>query len=71
MLAYRARASGAVAATDVYSTDADILYYHLRTLDDDRHYFPRYQAVYLYRLALERLHAGGDAQPEALQRQAS
>ncbi|MDO1527440.1 glycine betaine ABC transporter substrate-binding protein [Fulvimonas sp. R45] len=54
VLAYRALASGAVDATDVYSTDADILYYHLRTLDDDRHYFPRYQAVYLYRLALER-----------------
>jgi osmoprotectant transport system permease protein len=54
VLAYRALASGALDATDVYSTDADVLYYHLRTLDDDRHYFPRYQAVYLYRLALER-----------------
>lgn len=52
-LAYRAVASNAVDATDLYSTDAEIPYYHLRTLDDDRHYFPRYEAVYLYRLQLE------------------
>jgi osmoprotectant transport system permease protein len=53
-LSYRAVASGAVDAIDLYSTDAEIPYYRLRTLDDDRHYFPRYEAVYLYRLALER-----------------
>jgi osmoprotectant transport system permease protein len=53
-LAYRAVASGAVDAIDLYSTDAEIPYYHLRTLDDDRHYFPRYEAVYLYRLPLEK-----------------
>jgi osmoprotectant transport system permease protein len=41
-----------VDAIDLYSTDAEIPYYHLRTLVDDRHYFPRYEAVYLYRLAL-------------------
>jgi osmoprotectant transport system permease protein len=52
-LAYRAVASGAVDAIDLYSTDAEIPYYHLRTLDDDLHYFPRYEAVYLYRLPLE------------------
>jgi osmoprotectant transport system permease protein len=52
-LAYRALASGAVDAIDLYSTDAEIPYYHLRTLDDDGHYFPRYEAVYLYRLDLE------------------
>ncbi|MDQ6647246.1 MAG: ABC transporter permease subunit, partial [Pseudomonadota bacterium] len=52
-LAYRALASGAVDAIDLYSTDAEIPYYHLRTLDDDRHYFPRYDAVYLYRLDLQ------------------
>jgi osmoprotectant transport system permease protein len=51
-LAYLAVASNAVDAIDLYSTDAEIPYYHLRTLDDDRHYFPRYEAVYLYRLAL-------------------
>lgn len=53
-LSYRAVASGAVDAIDLYSTDAEIPYYHLRTLIDDRHYFPRYDAVYLYRLALDR-----------------
>ena len=53
-LAYRALASGAIDAVDLYSTDAEIPYDHLRVLDDDRHYFPRYQAVYLYRLDLAR-----------------
>lgn len=53
-LSYRAVASGAVDAIDLYSTDAEISYYHLRTLTDDLHYFPRYDAVYLYRLELER-----------------
>lgn len=48
-LAYRALASGAVDAIDLYSTDAEIAYYHLRVLKDDLHYFPRYDAVYLYR----------------------
>lgn len=52
-LAYRALAAGAVDAIDLYSTDAEIAYYHLRVLKDDRHYFPRYDAVYLYRLDLE------------------
>lgn len=52
-LAYRALASGAIDAIDLYSTDAEIPYYHLRTLDDDRHYFPRYDAVFLYRLDLQ------------------
>lgn len=51
-LSYHAVDSGAVDAIDLYSTDAEIPYYHLRTLVDDRHYFPRYEAVYLYRLAL-------------------
>jgi len=53
VLSYRAVASGAVDAIDLYSTDAEIPYYHLRTLLDDRHYFPRYEAVYLYRLSLQ------------------
>ena len=53
-LAYRALQSGAIDVTDLYSTDAEIPYYDLVVLDDDRHYFPDYQAVFLYRLALER-----------------
>jgi osmoprotectant transport system permease protein len=52
-LSYRALSSNAVDAIDLYSTDAEIPYYHLRTLDDDKHYFPHYEAVFLYRLQLE------------------
>lgn len=48
-LAYRAVASGELDATDLYSTDPEILAYHLRVLEDDRHAFPEYQAVLLYR----------------------
>jgi osmoprotectant transport system permease protein len=45
-LAYRAISSGSIDLIDLYSTDAEIAFYHLRTLDDDRHVFPAYQAVY-------------------------
>jgi osmoprotectant transport system permease protein len=38
---------------DLYSTDAEIVYYGLRTLEDDQHYFPVYDAVILYRADLE------------------
>jgi osmoprotectant transport system permease protein len=48
-LAYRALASGAAHVTDLYSTDAEIASYRLRVLRDDRHYFPDYRAVILYR----------------------
>lgn len=51
-LAYRALSSGEIDLTDLYSTDADIAYYHLRVLEDDRHYFPEYQAMFLYRADL-------------------
>ncbi|HET7307804.1 MAG TPA: glycine betaine ABC transporter substrate-binding protein [Gammaproteobacteria bacterium] len=51
-LAYRALAAGAIDVTDVYSTDANVLYYHLRLLRDDRQYFPDYRAVFLYRADL-------------------
>jgi osmoprotectant transport system permease protein len=47
-LAYRGLASGAVDLTDLYSTDAEIAYYHLRVLEDDLHHFPDYHAVFLY-----------------------
>ena len=53
-LAYRGLDGGAIAVTDLYSTDADILYYHLRVLKDDRHFFPEYTAVFLYRDDLAR-----------------
>ncbi|MCC4621354.1 ABC transporter permease subunit [Xanthomonas cassavae CFBP 4642] len=48
-LAYRALQSGAIEVTDLYSTDAEIAYHTLQVLRDDRHYFPEYQAVFLYR----------------------
>ncbi|HTL29093.1 MAG TPA: glycine betaine ABC transporter substrate-binding protein [Tepidisphaeraceae bacterium] len=48
-LAYRALKSLSIEATDLYSTDAEIQYYHLRVLRDDLHHFPEYKAVYLYR----------------------
>ena len=52
-LAYKAISSGSVDVIDLYTTDAEILSYHLRVLDDDRHVFPPYQAVFLYRLDLK------------------
>jgi len=48
-VAYRALAAGTIDATDLYSTDAEIRYYGLRTLDDDRSVFPPYDAVFLWR----------------------
>ncbi|MEO6687635.1 MAG: glycine betaine ABC transporter substrate-binding protein [Dokdonella sp.] len=48
-LAYRALADGAIDVIDLYTTDAEIPYYHLRVLEDDRHYFPAYRAVLLFR----------------------
>lgn len=48
-LAYRALATGTLDAVDLYTTDAEIPYYHLRVLRDDRQYFPDYQARVIYR----------------------
>ena len=64
-LSYRGIASGAVDVIDLYSTDAEIDYYGLVALDDDRGYFPRYDAVILYRLDLP---PGAVAALERLQR---
>jgi len=48
-LAYEAIAGGQIDVTDIYSTDSKIAKYKLRVLDDDKHYFPAYDAVLLYR----------------------
>ena len=48
-LAYEALANGQIDVTDIYSTDSKIAKYHLRVLEDDKHYFPAYDAVLLYR----------------------
>jgi len=49
-LAYEAIAAGRIDVMDIYTTDAKIERYRLRVLEDDRKYFPRYDAVLLYRL---------------------
>ena len=55
-LAYRALAEGQIDLTDVYTTDAQIAALDLTVLDDDAGFFPRYDAVLLYRLDLPRRH---------------
>jgi len=55
-LAYDAIAAGQVDLIDVYSTDAKIGRGKLRVLQDDRGFFPKYDAVLLMR-------AGVDVQP--------
>ena len=56
-LAYSALATGAIDVTDLYSTDAQIAAMDLALLDDNLGYFPRYDAVILYRADLEDSHA--------------
>ncbi|MBA2408431.1 MAG: ABC transporter permease subunit [Gammaproteobacteria bacterium] len=51
-LAYRGLEAGEIDATDLYATDAEIHYYDLVVLEDDRDYFPAYDAVWLYRAGL-------------------
>jgi osmoprotectant transport system permease protein len=50
-LTYQAIDQHAVDVIDVYSTDAKIKKFHLRVLEDDLHYFPTYQAVWVARSA--------------------
>jgi osmoprotectant transport system permease protein len=51
-LAYEAIQRGSIDVMDVYSTDAKLKKYDLHVLEDDRHFFPSYQAVFLYRASL-------------------
>ena len=53
-LAYTAIASGRIDVTDIYTTDAQIEHLGLVALEDDRKFFPRYDAVLLYRADLAR-----------------
>ncbi len=64
-LAYRALETDDIHAMDLYSTDAEIEYYALRVLIDDRKHFPIYNAVLIYRPDLE---ARAPAVVAALQR---
>ncbi len=52
-LALRALADGTLDVTEVNTTDAAIRQYDLVTLRDDRHFFPSYDAVILYREDLQ------------------
>jgi osmoprotectant transport system permease protein len=71
-LAYEALGASEVDAIDLYSTDAKIARYDIAVLEDDRGFFPQYDAVLLYRAdvpqrfpyawrALERLAGSIDA----------
>ena len=51
-LAYRQLALAALDVIDVYTTDAKIQLLNLKVLTDDMSYFPRYDAVVLYRADL-------------------
>jgi osmoprotectant transport system permease protein len=53
-VAYEALRDRQVDVIDIYTTDAKIREYQLQVLEDDRHYFPRYDAVLLYRLDVPR-----------------
>jgi osmoprotectant transport system permease protein len=55
-LAYRALADDQIDVTDVYTTDAQIAALDLTVLADDAGFFPRYDAVLLYRVDLPRRH---------------
>ena len=52
-LGYDALRTGQTDVKDAYSTDAKIAQYDLTVLDDDQKFFPRYDAVFLYRLSLD------------------
>jgi osmoprotectant transport system permease protein len=49
-LAYDAIAARQIDVMDIYTTDAKIAHLHLAVLRDDLGYFPRYDALVLYRL---------------------
>lgn len=52
-LAYRGLADEQLDVIDVYRTDAEIAVHDLVVLADDLHYFPQYQAMWLYRVELD------------------
>jgi osmoprotectant transport system permease protein len=48
-LAYQALLQGKIDVTDAYATDGEISKYNLQLLEDDKHFFPDYEALCLYR----------------------
>jgi osmoprotectant transport system permease protein len=67
-LAYEAIAAGKIDVMDIYTTDAKIERFQLRALEDDRKYFPRYDAVLLYRLEVPARFAEAWARLQRLER---
>jgi osmoprotectant transport system permease protein len=55
-LAYTAIEKKQIDVMDIYTTDAKINHLGLRVLLDDQNYFPRYDAVVLYRLDVPQKH---------------
>jgi osmoprotectant transport system substrate-binding protein len=55
-LAYEAISSGAIDLVDAYTTDGKLLRYDLRILEDDRSFFPPYNAAPIVRGELLRAH---------------
>ena len=53
-LSYEALQQKKIDVMDTYTTDAKIEKYGLRLLVDDRHFFPSYEGVWLYRLESSR-----------------
>jgi osmoprotectant transport system permease protein len=53
-LAYEALAAGEIDVIDLYSTDAKIARYGIAVLEDDRAFFPPYDAVLLYRIEAQK-----------------
>ena len=51
-LGYSALANGSITVKDAYSTDAKIEQNDLVVLEDDLHFFPKYEAVFLFRLSM-------------------
>lgn len=66
-LAYEALTAGRIDVMDVYTTDAKIGRYRLRVLEDDRQYFPRYDAVLLFRADLPQRFPGAWTRLKALE----
>ncbi|MEO8399316.1 MAG: glycine betaine ABC transporter substrate-binding protein [Ignavibacteriaceae bacterium] len=48
-LAYRGLENNSIDVIEFYSTDAEIKYYNLKPLEDNKNYFTEYNAVILYR----------------------
>ena len=67
-LAYEAIAAGKIDVMDIYTTDAKIERFQLRVLEDDRKFFPRYDAVLLYRLDVPQRFAEAWAKLQKLER---